>query len=456
MGFDPKIYKAYDVRGKYPDQIDDEAAYKMGQAFVDLVKPKGEVMIGRDVRIFSEKIKDIMVKGITDAGVNVVDVGLISTDMYYFGVGNYGFAGGIQVTASHNPPEYHGAKFVRAGVVPISGDTGMYEMRDFVVSGKKLVSDRKGLVRRLDIWDDYCKYVLKWIDTSKMKPMKVVINPNFGLAGKVFLKLVEMGNLPLDVVSLNAEPDGTFPKGRPDPFVPENRGEFMELVKSSGADLGITWDADADRCFFCADGGIFVEPYYVNTLLIKSMLKKFPGEKMIYDVRYTWALIDAIKDAGGVPVVCKVGHSFIKEKMRSENALFGGESSGHTYYRDFWFADCGMIPAVQMLEFLSGSDKKLSEVLTPVMNKYVMSGEINNKVENAKEIMDKMSDLYKNAAQERLDGVSFEFEKYRFNLRTSNTEPLLRLCLEAKDQKTMEEKRDEVLGHIKEWGKFVD
>lgn len=455
MAFDPGIFKAYDIRGIYPTQIDGDTVYKLGQAYVDIIKPVGEVMVSCDVRIHSEELKEKLIEGLTDAGVDVVDTGLASTDMLYFGVGNYKFGGGIQVTASHNPPEYHGAKLVRAGAVPISGDTGMMDIRDWVASGKTLKAENKGKVRKMEIWDDYCNYVLSWIDTTKIKPMRVVINPNFGLAGKVFHRIVELGKLPLEIIDLNSEPDGTFPKGRPDPFVPENRPEFLNLIKQSVADLGITWDADADRVFFASENGDFVEPYYSNTILIHNILKKYPGSKVIYDVRYTWALLEAIKESGGEAVPCKVGHSFIKEKMREVDAVFAGESSGHTYYKDYWFADCGMIPPMQVLEHLSNTGRKLGELVAEVTAKYPISGEINFKVSNAKEIMEEISKLYSSGEQSRIDGLSVEYSDYRFNLRTSNTEPLLRLNLEAKTASEMKDKTEELKQKIATLGKFV-
>ena len=455
MGCDAGIFKAYDVRGIFPEQLDNEVAYKIGQAYVDVIKPQGEVLVGRDVRIHSEELKNALVQGIVDAGVDVVDVGLMSTDMLYFGTGFYPVGGGVQVTASHNPPEWHGFKMVRAGAVPISGDTGITEVKDWVMGTKKLLVEKKGKVRQMEIWDEYCRHILKWINVEKIKPMKVVINPNFGLAGKVFHKIVEMGKLPLQIIDLNCEPDGTFPKGRPDPFVPENRPEFLQLIKDSNADLGITWDADADRVFFATEEGVFAEPYYTNTVLAKNLLVKNPGAKVIYDVRYIWALIDAIKEAGGEPVGCRVGHSFIKAMMREVDGVFGAESSGHTYYKDFWFADCGMIPPMQVLEHLSITGKKMSEMINPIAEKYPISGEINNKVTNAKEIMEQISKVYPDAVQERVDGLSVEYPDFRFNLRTSNTEPLLRLCLEAHDKKTMELKKVEVLDLIKKLGTSI-
>lgn len=449
MNIDQSIFKAYDIRGIYPDTINEEIAYKIGQGYADFTKPDGEVMVGMDVRLHSGVIKDSVIKGLTDAGISVVDVGFMSTDMLYFGVGNYKFAGGLQSTASHNPPEWHGLKMVEKGPTPMTLEKGIGQVRDFVLSGRCLNSDKKGTVRKMDIWDDYAKYILTWINPSKIMPMKIVVNPNFGYGGKIFEKIVQMGNLPLELIKLNFDPDGTFPKGRPDPFIPENRVEFSELVKSSGADLGITWDADSDRVFFCADGGLFVEPYFLNTVLIKQMLLHHPGEKVVYDPRYTWALLDTIKENGGTPVLSRVGHSYIKEILRDQNALFGGESSGHTYYRDYWYSDCGMIPPMQILEYLSETGKKLSEIIAPVMNKYFISGEINSDVADKEGKMNEIALKYSDAQISKLDGVAVEYSDWRFCVRPSNTEPLLRLTLEAKTKDLMEVKRDEVLSIIR-------
>jgi phosphomannomutase len=379
----------------------------------------------------------------------VVDVGRMSTDMLYFSVGNYKFEGGIESTASHNPPEWHGFKMVDKGPTPMTVEHGIGQIRDYVLSDKKIESPIKGSVRQMDIWEDYCKYILGWIDPKKVKPMKVVVNPNFGLGGQIFEKIVKMGNLPLELIKLNFDPDGTFPKGRPDPFIPENRIEFSELVKSSGADFGITWDADSDRVFFCADGGVFLEPYYLNTILIKQMLTKFPNQKVVYDPRYTWGLLDAIKENGGTPVISKVGHSYIKEKLKEVDALYGTESSGHTYYRDYWYSDCGMIPPMQVLEFLSENNVKLSEIVKPVMNKYFISGEINTDVGDKEGKMQEIAKKYSDGKQSTLDGIAVEYENYRFCVRPSNTESLLRLTLEAKSKELMEAKRDEVLTIIR-------
>lgn len=449
MHIDASIFKAYDIRGIFPENIDNDLAYKLGVAYVNFVKPKGEVLVGEDVRIHSNELKNSLIRGITDAGANVLDVGLMSTDMLYFGVGYYKTSGGIQVTASHNPPEWHGFKMVKEGPVAMTLEEGIGQIRDLILSNNLITSTQKGLVKTLNIWDDFANYILKWIKGVTIKPLKIVINPNFGLAGKIFERIVKRGNLPLELIHLNSEPDGNFPKGRPDPFVPENRNEFIDLVKSSKADLGITWDADADRVFFALDGGMFVEPYYINPILIKQMLKEHPKEKIIYDPRYTWALIEAIEENGGIPVICKVGHSYIKQAMRAENALFAAESSGHTYYKDYWYADSGMIPPMQILAYLSLSDIKLSDVIKPIMDKYIISGEINNEVKDKDDKMNKIASIYKDAKQSRLDGISIEYSDWRFCVRPSNTEPLLRLTLEAKSKGLMEKKRDEVLAIIK-------
>lgn len=449
MKIDETIFKAYDIRGIYPESINEDVAYRVGQAFADVTKPVGEVMVGMDVRIHSAVIKDSVVRGLNDAGIDVVDVGVMSTDMLYFGVGNYKFAGGLQSTASHNPPEWHGLKMVEKGPSPMTLEKGIGQVKDFVLSGKKMLAEKPGAVRKMDIWDDYAKYILTWVDPSKIKPMKVVLNPNFGYGGKIFEKIVQTGQLPIEIIKLNFEPDGSFPKGRPDPFIPENRIEFSDLVSKSGADLGITWDADSDRVFFCADGGIFVEPYFLNTILIRQMLDKNPGEKIVYDPRYTWALLDTIRENGGVPVISRVGHSYIKEILREQNALFGAESSGHTYYRDYWYSDCGMIPPMQILEYLSVTGLKLSEVVKPVMEKYFISGEINSEVADKEGKMNEIAKKYSDAEISRLDGVAVEYPDWRFCVRPSNTEPLLRLTLEAKTNELMEEKRDEVLSIIR-------
>ncbi len=452
MKIDPSIFKAYDIRGIYPVTLNEEIAYKIGKAYAYLIKPQNEVLVGEDVRIHSHKLKEALIKGLIETGVKVWDVGLISTDMLYFGVGYYKKAGGIQTTASHNPPEWHGFKMVRENSSPITFETGISQIRDFVLKDDKKpqkTKQERGNVERVDIWEDYCNFILSYIKEVKMKPMRIVVNPNFGLAGKIFEKIIKKGNLPIEIIPLNFEPDGRFPKGRPDPFVPENRGEFIKLVKDTKADLGIAWDADADRVFFATDGGIFVEPYYLNTILIKEILKEYPRGKIIFDIRYTWALIDTIKRFGGTPILSRVGHSYIKEAMRKYDAVFAAESSGHTYYKHFWYSDCGMIPVMQILKFLSTTNKKLSQAIKPVMKKYFISGEINSEVEDKEGKIKMIFEKYKDTKRSRLDGIAVEYKDWRFCVRPSNTEPLLRLTLEAKSQDLVEEKTRELLSLIR-------
>ncbi|MDO8444438.1 MAG: phosphomannomutase/phosphoglucomutase [bacterium] len=473
LNFDPSVFKAYDIRGIYPASINEDLVYKIAQGYVEIVKPEGKVAVGMDVRISSPALKAQVIKGLTDAGIDVVDIGLISTEMLYFAVGNYKLAGGMMVTASHNPKEYNGMKLVKAKAEPISGDNGIYDIRDFCLTppvpkagqaGKSIKSDKKGTVEIKDIMADFAKFMLAFVDTSKIKPTKLTINANFGYEGEVLKAVIEAGNLPLTIVGLNDKPDGTFPKGRPDPFLPENRPEFVELVKSSKSDLGVAWDADADRVFFCTGSGVFVEPYYTNAAMIAYMLGKMPGSTIIYDPRYTWALIDSATENGGKAVIERVGHSFIKLAMRKTNAFFSGESSGHTYFRDFWFADSGIIPLLEVLEMTGATGKSLDEILAPYFAKYFISGEFNSTVADAKAILNKIEAKYSDAEISKLDGLSIEYSdpdasgrgsdthsrrSWRASIRTSNTEPLLRLNVEAKSKEKMEEKRDELLELIR-------
>jgi len=449
MKIDPSIFKAYDIRGVFPTNVDNDLAYQIGLAYAQYLKPNGEILVGEDVRIHSHELKESLIKGLLDAGVDVVDVGAISTDIYYYGVGKHNLAGGIQVTASHNPPEWHGFKMVKAGPAAMTLEDGIGQIRDLIESGTLKPSDKKGNLRQMDLLEEFSDYILGWLKGAEIKPLKVVINPNFGLAGKIFEHIIKKGNLPIEVIAINNEPNGNFPKGRPDPFIPENRTELCARVIEEKADLGVTWDADADRVFFISDKGEFIDVYYSNTLLIKQMLAKYPKSKVIYDPRYTWALVEAIETNGGEPTVCVVGHSYIKQKMREVNAVFAGESSGHTYYRDFWYADCGMIPAMQMLEYLSVNPTKLSDAVAPVMAKYIISGEINTEIIDKVGKMEEIAEKYKDGEQSRLDGIAVEYSDWRFCVRPSNTESLLRLTLEAKSQELMEQKRDEVLSLIR-------
>jgi phosphomannomutase len=449
MKINPKIFKSYDIRGIYPEEINEDLAAKITQAYVKIVNPKGKVAVGFDVRDCSQKMSQRVIKSLTAAGVEVVDIGLSSTEEMYFAVGFYKLAGGMQLTASHNPKEYGGIKMVREEAKPITGESGIYQIRDLIIAGKeKMASAKKGKVAKKDVLADYAQFCLDFINPKVIKPLKLVFNPNFGFQGEVLKKVVEVGNLPLKLVGLNDTPDGTFPKGRPDPFRPENRPEFIKLVKSTKADLGVAWDADADRVFFCTGSGVFVEPYFMNALLIKAMLKKYPGSKIVYDPRYTWALIDSARENGGRAIISKVGHSYIKEVMRKEKAVFCGESSGHTYFKDFWYADSGMIPLLMVLEMVS-KQGDLDQLLKPYLERYFISGEINYEIADYQPVFRKIEERYSDGQIDKLDGLSVEYPDWRFNLRASNTEPLVRLNIEAKSKEKLQEKVKELEGLIK-------
>ena len=449
MAINTSIFKAYDIRGIYPTDLNEDLAYKIAQGYVQYVQPKGKVGVGMDVRLCSPQLKEAIIKGLTEAGVDVLDVGLISTDMIYFAVGNYDLSGGIQVTASHNPAEYGGLKMVREKAFPIYGDQGIEQIRDMILSDKeRIIAKKKGQVEKKNIIDDFALFLSKFVDLEVIKPLKIVINPNFGYQGEVIKYVIKKHNLPITLIGLNDIPDGNFPKGRPDPFIPENRPEFLNLVKSEKADFGVAWDGDGDRVFFATEKGDFIESYYMNALFIADLLEKNHGGKIVYDPRYTWALIETAKAYGGEAVIERVGHSFIKARMKKEDALFCGESSGHTYFRDFWYADCGIIPALMVMEMISKKGKKLSELVEPLFKKYFISGEINTTVTDAKTILNKIKEKYADAQISEIDGISIEYSDWRANIRTSNTEPLFRLNIEGKNQEIVDLKRKELVDFI--------
>ncbi|MEW6616292.1 MAG: phosphomannomutase/phosphoglucomutase [Thermodesulfobacteriota bacterium] len=437
-----RIFKAYDIRGIYPEEINEETVYRIAQAYVEFVKPK-EVVLGKDVRLSSPSLWRAAAQGINDIGVDVIDIGTISTDMLYFSVATYGFDGGITISASHNPAQYNGMKVVREEAIPISSDTGLQDILGIVLKSKKTSAKKKGQIIAKDIMEDYMVHVRSFIDVDKVKPLKIVANANFGLAGEVAKKLT--GDMPLDIIGVNFTPDGSFPKGRPDPLIPENRHETISRIKETGADFGVAWDADADRCFFFDETGEFIQGYFITALLAKTFLKRHPGGKIIFDPRLTWANIDTVIENGGIPIINKCGHAFFKDRMRREDAVFAGETSAHYYFRDNYYADNGMIPFMVMLEILSASGKTLSELVAPLKNRYFVSGEINREARNTQRILEIIEKKYREAIVEHIDGLSIEYPDWRFNLRSSNTEPLLRLNLEAKAKEIMEEKQDEII-----------
>lgn len=452
---DEKIFKAYDIRGVYPNEIDEQGVYRIAKAFCQFLKPKN-LVIGSDVRFSSPALKKAAIKAVAGMGVKVIDVGTISTDMLYFSVADGGYDGGFSITASHNPKEYNGIKSVREKSHPISSDTGLFEIRDIALRDNSMMDSfeltgaEAELVEQKDIIEGYLAKIKTFADFAKFKPLKIVANANFGMAGKAVEKL--LSGTGIEIVGLNFEPDGTFPKGRPDPLIPENREEISKRVVAEKADLGVAWDADADRCFFFTEKGEFIEGYFITAILSKIFLERFPGSKIIHDPRLTWAIQDVAKNNNGQAIVSKVGHSFIKEKMRKEDAVFGGEMSAHYYFRDYWYCDNGMIPLVMILDFLSSQEKTFSEIMHELFwQKYFVSGEINNTVSDVKAMLQKIEGLYSPTAlsSSKIDGLSLTYDDWFFNLRGSNTEPVIRLNVEAKNRALMEEKRDELLKLIR-------
>ncbi len=443
----PEVFKAYDVRGIYPTEIDEEGAYAIGRAYVEEFQPKC-IAIGRDMRMSGPQMVAALTEGATDGGAEVLDIGQIGTEMLYFAVGSLELDGGITCTASHNPKEYTGFKIVRAGALPVGGDSGLMEVRDRALKGFGEVA-RKGAVEKKDIWPAFLERVLSFIDPSAVKPLRVVVDAANGMGGRMLEPVLE--RLPqIDAVRCYFEPDGSFPNHEPNPLLPENREFIVAKVKEEKADLGIAFDGDADRCFFVDETGEFVPGDFVTALFAETFLAKEPGAKIIYDVRASWAVPHTIEQAGGSALMNRVGHAFIKHRMRETGAVFGGEVSGHYYFRDFSKADSGIIPALLMLEYVSKQEKPLSEILRPYREHYFITGEINTRVSD---VAAKLEELEKHFSAQgkvtHLDGLSVDADDWHFNVRPSNTEPLLRLNLEALSPDLMEKKRDEALGIIR-------
>ncbi|QQG49810.1 MAG: phosphomannomutase/phosphoglucomutase [Candidatus Berkelbacteria bacterium] len=439
MEFDRTIFKAYDVRGIYPGQINEAAVKRIAQAYAAFLKPK-VVAVGRDVRTSGPVLQKAVIDGLIEAGVNVVDIGVGSTDSLYFAVGYYHYDGGIQVSASHNPAEYNGLKIIAAGAAAISGDTGLKEIQALATGNQDLSGENEGEVHSRDISEDYLDFLATFTDFETLTTLKLVANNNFGATGAFVEKLIDRLGMSeaIELIKLNFEPDGSFPKGRPDPLIPENRAETSQLVINSGADMAVAWDADGDRCYIADENGLFIEGCHLTALLAGHLLQKHPGEKIIYEPRNIWAAEETIKANGGVPVLNKTGHGFIKNRMKSEDALFAGEMSGHFYFRDFFFADNGIIPFLLMLNIIAANPgKKVSEIARTLRDKYFVSGEINFKVTDVPTALAEIEKKYQDGVIDRTDGLSVSFGTWRFNLRSSNTEPLLRLNVEAKDNEQL-------------------
>ena len=441
---DPKVFKAYDVRGIYPGEIDEDGARAIGRGYVEQFEPK-QIAVGRDTRVSSPSMAAATIEGAASAGAEVVDIGLVGTEMLYAAVGHLELDGGIMVTASHNPKEYTGMKIVRRGAMPVGGDSGLLDIRDRAMSGARHQTGSQGTVREEDVFPAFVEKVLSFIDSDELVPLHLVIDAANGMAGVMLPPVLE--RLPkLEVRPFYFEPDGTFPNHEPNPLLPENREFIVQKTTELGAALGIAFDGDADRCFFVDDTGEFVPGDFVTALLAESMLEKYPGSKVIYDVRASWAVPETIERAGGAALINRVGHAFIKQRMREEDAVFGGEVSGHYYFRDFYQADSGVVPFLLMVELIATRGQPLSELLRPYRERYFLTGELNVPVADVAVKIQEIKERFGGEGQvSHLDGISIEAEDWHFNVRPSNTEPLLRLNLEARSRDVMEQRRDEVL-----------
>jgi phosphomannomutase len=447
MALDPKVFKAYDVRGIYPAELDEDGAYRIGRAYVEQFEPE-RIAVGRDMRVSGPSMAQAVIRGAADAGADVVDVGMVGTEMVYFAVDELGLEGGVMVTASHNPKEYTGMKIVRRGALPVGGDSGLLDIRDRALRDPETPADDPGSVEEHDLYPAFVERVLSFVDVEAVRPLRVVIDAANGMAGTMLPPVLE--RLPVDAVRCFFEPDGTFPNHEPNPLLPENREFIVGKVLAEQADLGIAFDGDADRCFFVDDTGEFVPGDFVTALLAESILAKEPGAKVIYDVRASWAVPHTIERFGGTALVNRVGHAFIKHRMREEGAVFAGEVSGHYYFRDFSQADSGVVPALLMLELVSKAGKPLSELLRPFRERYFLTGELNTPVPDVALKLQEVKERFGPEGRvTHIDGLEVTADDWHMNVRPSNTEPLLRLNLEALDRELMERKRDEVLEVIR-------
>ena len=444
------IFKAYDVRGLYPGEVNLEAAREIGRGFVAYLKAK-RIAVSRDMRLSSPAVAAGFIEGARQQGADVVDYGMLATDMMYFAVARDGHDGGAQITASHNPKQYNGIKLVRREAFPLSGEEGLGEIRDMIVNRTlPPPAGQPGSLSRKDVLGDYVAHVLSFIDPKIIKPFNVVLDAGSGMAGLVAPKLFE--RLPCRTTRLCFEIDGTFPNHEANPLIEENRRDIVERVVRDRADIGIAWDGDADRCFFVDGAGEFIAGDYVTALLAEAFLLRHPGAKIVYDVRASYAVKDMVAKYGGSALMNRVGHAFFKKRMREEGAIFGGEVTGHYYFRDNFYADNGFIPALLMLELMSRKGQTLRELVAPLREKYFISGEINTKMPDMRVVQEKVDALaarYSDARTYAMDGVSVEYPDWHFNVRASNTEPLIRLNLEATTNEKMEQKRDEVLTFIR-------
>lgn len=441
-------FKAYDIRGKVPSELNTDIAYKVGRAFAKHENAKS-VLIGRDVRESSPILAEALAKGLTDAGCDVIDLGLCGTEMIYYGTPHLDADGGVMITASHNPPEYNGLKFVKKGSKPMGYNSGLSEIEDMILNDDLgNIAEKKGEVKTLDIMEPFIENLKKFYNAENIKKYKVVVNAGNGCVGPALDALEK--DLPIEMIKVHHEPDSSFPNGVPNPLLPENRQSTIDAMKESNADLGVAWDGDYDRCFFFDEKGNFIEGYYIVGLLAKSLLKKFPGEKIVHDPRLIWNTLEIVKKAGGTAVESVSGHAYIKQKMREVNAIYGGEMSAHHYFRENYYSDSGLIPFLLVMELMSIEDKPLSELVGEMIKNFPCSGEINSRIDNPKEKLVQLKEKYSDGKIDEVDGISVAYDNWRFNVRMSNTEPLLRLNVETrKDEKLLKEKTEELLNFIR-------
>ncbi len=447
MHVNPAIFKAYDIRGIYPTDLNEEAGYAIGRAFSAFLKVD-TVIVGRDMRLSGPQMFEAISRGLMDQGSDVINIGMVSTDQYYYACATLGHAG-IMVTASHNPKEYSGMKMVRKMPQLLSGDEGIQDLRRIVENDNFPAPSRKGTMTEKDLTEDFVNMILSLLDADAPANLKVIADTGNGMVGPILKRVY--GQLPsIDLTGMYLDPDGSLPNHGLDPLQPENRAELQARVVSEGADIGFAFDGDGDRFFTIDDRGQFVSGDFLTALMGQYYLEKYPGSKIVYDVRASWAVPDLISAAGGIPLMERVGHAFIKRRMAHEEAVYGGEVTGHYYFKDFFFADSGLVPSLIILEMLSKKKAKLSDLLEPLEAKYFISGEINSRISGEpKEKMAELAKTFKNGQVEWFDGVSVSFDDWHFNVRPSNTEPLLRLNLEAKSRELMAEKRDHILEIIR-------
>ncbi|CAI0881703.1 phosphomannomutase CpsG [Serratia quinivorans] len=452
-------FKAYDIRGRLGEELNEDIAYRIGRAYGEYLKPQ-RVIVGGDVRLTSEALKLALANGLQDAGADVYDIGMSGTEEVYFATFHLGMDGGIEVTASHNPMDYNGMKMVRANAQPVSGDTGLLEIKQLAEENafSPVAENKRGSYQQISVLTEYVDHLLGYIDTAALKPMKLVINSGNGAAGHVIDEIerrFKCDNIPVSFVKVHHQPDGNFPNGIPNPLLPECRADTAKAVLEHQADIGIAFDGDFDRCFLFDEKANFIEGYYIVGLLAEAFLQTNPGSKIIHDPRLSWNTIDIVNQAGGIPVMSKTGHAFIKERMRKEDAIYGGEMSAHHYFRDFAYCDSGMIPWLLVAGLLSTEGKTLGQLVGDRMKNFPCSGEVNYKVSHVEQVLNEIELIYGSAVTiDRTDGISMQFNDWRFNIRCSNTEALLRLNIEARDDadivaEKLKEIENIIMGHHK-------